>query len=165
MTEDSIYPDVWVYPAGREALTKEGPPEVVIKDRGCELVLVFPDMTGEGNLQELRLRPDVEQLEPRVLRRFAPQAELYLALARAALRMQGDDDVRGAVEALRSIGRPGRGLPDPFYRTIAANYRALLSEGERHPVKAIAEIHHVTISAASRWLKEARRRGLIEDDG
>ena len=35
-------------------------------------------------------------------------------------------------------------------------------EGEPHPVKALSEFHHVTISAASRWVKEARRRGYIE---
>jgi len=36
-----------------------------------------------------------------------------------------------------------------------------VSEGEAHPVKALGEIHHVTISAASRWVKEARRRGYV----
>jgi hypothetical protein len=113
----------------------------------------------------MRLLPDgADTLDPKTLRWFAPQAELYLASARAALswRMQ---NLYGAVEALREVGRPGRGLGDPFYRAIAEHYRVLLDQGERHPVKAIGEIHHVTISAASRWLKEARRRGFLEDAG
>ena len=66
-SDEQIYPDVWAYPAGRGG---QGLPEVVIKDRGCELVLVFPDMSGEGNIRELRLLPDAEELEPRVLRRY-----------------------------------------------------------------------------------------------
>lgn len=163
MKKELVYPDVTVYPHGRETFDK-GPPEVVIEDHGCELVLVFPDRTGDGNILELRLRPAAEKLEPRVLRRFAPDAEHYVALARAALRWK-HEDARGAVEALRSIGRPGRGLTDAFYRTIAWEYDTLLAEGEQHPVKAISEKHHVTISAASRWLKEARRRGLVDEQG
>jgi hypothetical protein len=54
-------------------------------------------------------------------------------------------------------------IPPDFYWVIAANYRALVAGGEPHPVKALAAQHHVTISAASRWLKEARRRGLVGD--
>ena len=60
------------------------------------------------------------------------------------------------------MGTPGRGLGPDFYRAIGEHYNALVAEGERHPVKTLGEIHHVTISAASRWLKEARRRGFLE---
>ena len=55
------------------------------------------------------------------------------------------------------ISGPGRGLTDEFFKTIAEEYQAFVDEGEPHPVKAIGENHHVTISAASRWIKEARR--------
>ena len=118
------------------------------------------DFFGEGPLQELRLLPDAEELKPRILRRFAPQAELYLAYARAGMRME---DVQAAAAALREAGGPGRGHGGEFYRKIATNYRALTAEGEPHPVKALAEIHHVSISAASRWITEARRRGYIAE--
>lgn len=158
-------PKVTVYPHGMETFP-EGPPQVRIVDRGCELVLTFApgDVSGEGNITELRLVPGTEQLEPRVLRRFAPQAELYLAAARSAMKWK-QEDFRGALEALRQIGRPGRGLSDQFYRLIAESYKALVAEGEKHPVKSLGENHHATISAASRWVKEARRRGLIKEKG
>jgi hypothetical protein len=71
------------------------------------------------------------------------------------------ENFQRASEALRDIAGPGRGLPDRFYETIAENYKALVAEGERHPVKAIAEIHHVTISGASRWVTECRDRDLL----
>jgi hypothetical protein len=149
----------------------DGPPTAVVTHRGYKLVLRFAegDFFGEGRVQELRLLPDVEPLEPRILRRFALHAEEYVAYARAAMRIYGPEgtveerwaNLRGVVDALRQVGRPGRGLTDSFYRQIARNYDALVSEGEPHPIKALGEIHHVTISAASRWVKGARDRGFL----
>jgi len=126
-------------------------------------------MTGEGNIEELRLLPDAdlpdgEALAPRALRRFAPQSDLYVALGRAALKMEGED-ARGAADALRAVGRPGRGLPDEFFRTVATEYLALVAEGEPHPIKTLGLRHVVDISVASRWVKEARHRGLIKPKG
>lgn len=155
-------------------------PTAVIAHHGCLVALCFAegDLSGEGPVQKLELLPDTETLEPRVLRRFAPQAELYLAYARSAMRLmsspleEGDpeadlkhryDDIHGAADALRQVAGPGRGLSDAFYRIIARHYTALIDGGEPYPVKALGESHHVTISAASRWLKEARRRGYIDD--
>lgn len=158
---DEVPSPVSVYPQGRDSFP-DGPTEVVIRDRECELVLVFDGRGGDAGLVELRVVPDAaDVLEPRVLRRFAPQADLYVAAARAAMRWDFDEQ-RGVLEALRIIGRPGRGLTDDFYRQIGKKYAALVSEGEPHPVKALGEIHHVTISAASRWIKEARRRGYVD---
>ena len=77
-------------------------------------------------------------------------------------------DLRAAAETLRHIGRPGRGLSDDFFRLVAAHYTALVAEGEKYPVKALGEAHHGTISTASRWVTEARRRGYLPertDDG
>ena len=164
-------PEARAFPKGLGGEFPDGPPTAVVKHRGFELVLRFApgDFVGEGDLQELRLLPGKEDLRPRVLRQFAPQAELYLAYARAAMQIFGPEGMpetrwenfRGAGEALRRIAGPGRGLQDEFYRTIAKNYEALVAEDEKHPVKALSEIHHVTISAASRWVKEARRRDLL----
>ena len=50
-----------------------------------------------------------------------------------------------------------------FYRTIATTYESLVAEGEPHPVKALSENNHVTISAASRWVNEARQRGYLPE--
>jgi hypothetical protein len=166
-------PNATAYPLGLEDEFPSGPPTVVVTHRGCQLVLRFApgDVAGEGQIQELRLLPGTETLTPRVLRGFAPQAELYLAVARSAMRVFGPegtpetrrDDFRGAVQALREISGPGRGHPDEHYRVIARHYQALVAGGEPHPVKALGESHHVTISAASRWITEARRRGYISD--
>jgi hypothetical protein len=165
-----------VYGHGLEDEFPDGPPTVVIRDLGCLLVLRFApgDIEGAGPLQELRVLPDTEPLEPRSLRQFAPQSDIYVATARAAMRILGPkkygtaqerwENYRSALDALRKVGRAGRGLSDEFYSGIAKNYRALVEEGEPHPVKSLAEIHHVTISAASRWIKEARRRGFLPAD-
>jgi hypothetical protein len=167
-------PQVRVRAQGLEEEFPEGPPTAVIAHRGCQLILRFADggLLGEGDVQELRLLPDTETLKPRVLRQFAPQAEFYLAYARAAMRILKPEETaekrrakwvrfNGAAEALREIAGPGRGLPPKFFKAIAEEYRAFIDEGEPHPVKAIGEKHHVTISAASRWVKEAKRRGYL----
>ena len=73
--------------------------------------------------------------------------------------------LRDSAEALRALSGPGRGLTDEFYKRIGETYNALVAEGEPHPVKALSEIHHGTISAGSRWIKEARRRGFIAPKG
>jgi hypothetical protein len=169
-------PQVSVYPGGLDGEFPDGPPTVVVAHRGCRLVLRFAagDAHGEGNVQELRLLPDTSKLEARVLRRFAPNAELYLAYARAAMRWLEPTDTpqeridkherfARAAQPLRDIGGPGRGLRDAFYANIAEQYRALVAEGEPHPIKTLGAIHHVTISAASRWVKGARDRGYIKE--
>jgi hypothetical protein len=168
----SVEPEVTVFPKGLKGEFPEGPPTAVLKHRGCELVLRFApgDFAGEGNLQELRLLPGTEDLRPRVLRQFAPDAEQYLAFAQAAMRIFGpegtpeerEQNFRDRADVLRRIAGPRRELSNGFYKVIASSYAALVAEGEPHPVKALGEKHHVTISAASRWLKEARRRGLLD---
>jgi hypothetical protein len=74
-----------------------------------------------------------------------------------------DEDWLKTSQALRDLGSTRRGLSPDHYRQVADQYAWLLAEGEKHPVKALGEMHHVTISAASRWIKEARRRGLIDE--
>jgi hypothetical protein len=168
-------PSARVFNKGLEGELPHGPPTVVISHRGCQLVLRFADgdHLGEGDVQELLLLPDTEKLEPRILRQFAPQAELYLAYARSAMRVlkpvktaekhqEKWDRLRDSAEALREIAGPGRGLTDEFYRAIAREHDALVEGGEPHPIKTLGENHHVTISAASRWVKEARRRGFMK---
>jgi hypothetical protein len=150
--------------------------EAAIQHRGATLRIRFAgdDQAGRGLPVSFEICPGSEPLEPRVLRRFAPQAELYVAYARSALRTFGLARFAGeetseerlealadATQPLRQVGRAGRGLSPRFYETIADQYRLLVEEGERHPVKALGEMHGATISAASRWVKEARRRDLL----
>lgn len=167
-------PQAKAYPRGLRDEFPDGPPTVVVTHRGYKLVLRFApgDFMGEGLVQELRLLPDKSKLAPRLLRQFAPDAERYLAYARAAMRILGPEgtpetrveNFREAAAALLEIAGPGRGLSPEFYRQIANHYQALVAAGEPHPVKVLGEIHHKTISAASRWVTEARRRGYIKEE-
>lgn len=135
---------------------------VTMKTRGCELVIFFDDLSGEGPIREIRLLPDTATLEPSVLRQFMPRAPLYAQYARAAIKFNRGE-VRESLMALRDVGATRRGLGEDFYRQVARQYAELVAEGERHPVKALAEMNYVTISTASRWISGARNRNLIEE--
>jgi hypothetical protein len=134
---------------------------VSMKDRGCELVVFFADPGRQGPVLEFRIVPGEEELAPHALRRFMPQAPLYVTYARAVMSDK-EGDWLATSKALRDFGSTRRGLTDDFYRLVSGNYAALLAEDEKYPVKALSEMHHVSISAASRWLTEARRRGLLD---
>lgn len=135
---------------------------VSMKTHGIELVFFFDDPGRQGPVREIRLLPDVVELDPWVLRRVAPKAPLYLQYARAAMTAN-DDDWLGSLDALRELGTTRRGLTPEFFRRVAAKYQAIVAQGEPHPVKALSEMEHVKISTASRWITEARRRGFITD--
>jgi hypothetical protein len=161
---ETPFPDARVYTFGldpRDAGNPDVGATVVVKERGCELHLLFDGRAGDAPLLELRVVSDTGwALEPSKARRLVPQLDLYLALARAGMSWEFGD-ARAAADALRLIGRPGRGLTDDFFRLIAATYDAMVAEGERYPVKAIAEAYHGSQSAASRWVTETRRRGYL----
>jgi len=53
-----------------------------------------------------------------------------------------------------------RGYPDAFYDAVAAAYRALATSSPR-PVADLADANDVPVTTAQRWVKEARRRGLL----
>jgi hypothetical protein len=55
-----------------------------------------------------------------------------------------------------------RGYPDDFYERVAQTYRDALRRGGR-PVAAVMTEAGVPRSTAARWVKEARRRGLLGD--
>lgn len=164
---ETPFPDVQVYghgklgpPRGLEGLSHEGA-GAIIRAGGCEVVLHFASAEQDAPLLEIRIRPD--QGDPAHARHLVPQLSLYLATARAAMSFKLED-FRRAVELLRLVGRPGRGLPPDHYRVIAAQYKALVREGEQHPVKALATENGADISTASRWVTEAKSRGLIEEE-
>jgi hypothetical protein len=146
--------------------------EVVIRHRGLELVLLFVPFP-DGDLVEMRITAGTpgDPLAGRELRQVAPDADLYVAYARAAMNWLNPsvpsrkEDFGRAADALRPLGGPGRRLPRRFYGNIAEQYRAMVAAGESHPVKAISEAHYVTISAASRWLSKARDLGLLDHEG
>lgn len=53
-----------------------------------------------------------------------------------------------------------RGYPDEFYVSVADVYRDALRHGGR-PIAAVVAETGVSRSKAARWVKEARRRGLL----
>lgn len=54
----------------------------------------------------------------------------------------------------------GRRLPDSFYEAVANAY-AMASELSRRPAVVLAEENGVPTTTVHRWVKEARRRGLM----
>lgn len=53
-----------------------------------------------------------------------------------------------------------RGYPDAFYDSIATAYRSLVATTSK-PVSELADANDVPVTTAQRWVKEARRRGLL----
>jgi hypothetical protein len=53
-----------------------------------------------------------------------------------------------------------RGRPEGFYAEVAHDYRHLAQESSR-PAAELAEARGVPVTTAHRWIKEARRRGLL----
>ncbi len=175
-------PDVKIFRGGVGAAKDKAAyptPTAEIRHRGVMLRLRFAgkdDTAGAGPLMSVELLPDVEQLEPDALRQFIPDASWYLAYARSVMRMFSDPEpgetiaqavarkrqaVLDSAAPLRELGGPGRKLPDSFYRRIADLYNDLIAEGEPHPIKAIKQMEHVTMGAASRWVQGARDRGYL----
>ena len=54
----------------------------------------------------------------------------------------------------------GRSYPDEFYERVAEAYAAHAALGSR-PAMAMAELNEVPASTVHRWVKEARRRGVM----
>jgi hypothetical protein len=137
---------------------------VSIVESGAVLTLFFPaetGWTGEAEPLEIKITPH-EGADPFEPWRLMPRLPLYLSYARASLAHR-ENDIHAAMQALRALGSSRRGLGDEFYRLIAQSYEALVAEGEQHPVKALAKMQPVDISTASRWIKEARRRGYLDE--
>jgi len=107
---------------------------------------------------------DERDLEPAQFARLARWLPMYIRYARAEIEWKHGDAAR-ALEMLRTeAGKTRRGLSDKFYKDIAAEYEALVQEGDPHPLKSIAAKRPVHKSRASRWVKEARSRGYITDE-
>jgi hypothetical protein len=116
-------------------------------------------LSGDAPLLEIRLSPAASgTFEPW---RLLPNLPLHLQYARAALA-QKQGDVDAALWALRQVSSTRRGLSHDFLRIVAQLYGSLVAEGERYPVKALAKAQHVDVSTASRWIKAARSRGLLD---
>lgn len=67
----------------------------------------------------------------------------------------------GPPGTLPNVEAKGR-RPDEFYLALAAEIASLASGGSRRPAADIAEANGVPITTVHRWMKEARRRGLLK---
>jgi hypothetical protein len=135
--------------------------DVVIEERGCALILRFRGRERDAPLKEIRLVPGKgTKLDLAKAREFVPRLDRYLAVGRAALAWD-HEGVRAAATVLRQDGRPGRGLSPDFIRLIAQQYEARVAEGDKHPIKTLADMYHVTPSPASRWVTRARDLGYL----
>jgi hypothetical protein len=130
---------------------------VTMPIRGCTLQVFFESIAeaADGPVLEVRLLPGTAPVDSWI----DPKA---IAYARALASLNMDDAVK-MLNALRQVGASRRGLGGDFYRTIAAQYRSLEANGERFPITALADAQNprVTVSTASRWIKECRTRKLL----
>jgi hypothetical protein len=113
----------------------------------------------EPGTPSIQLAEEPEPLDPVALKRIANNYVSYLEFARHAIVLE-QEGMTGALRRLRPGRKPAR-LTDDFYRLIADDFRAR-REGTSAPLKELAGAHHVDVSTASRWVKEARRRGYLE---
>jgi hypothetical protein len=137
--------------------------DVVIRDAGMRVVVEFPSdarFGSEAAVVAIRLEPeDGEPFEPA---RLAPELGVYVERARAKLAQNQSERV-AALETLGEIGGKRRGHPPEFYENVARQYEDIVSGGTQSPVGDLADANGVKISAASRWLKEARDRKFIAE--
>ena len=54
-----------------------------------------------------------------------------------------------------------RGRPNAFYKGVAHAWAAAITEGHRNPATVIADANQVSVTAVHRWVREARRRGVM----
>lgn len=116
--------------------------------------------TDDGRLRVVGLRLD-GPVSAEVLR-SVPVGRIEAA-ANAQLHDDAPPPRRRKVEArvpdsLRS--NAVRGYPDAFYDSIATAYRSLVATTSK-PVAELAVANDVPVTTAQRWVKEARRRGLL----
>jgi hypothetical protein len=139
---------------------------VAMQEEGATLTLFFdPDtalsLDGGATLLEISLTPAASgEFEPW---RLLPNLPLHLQYARASLAWKRGEPF-AALQALRQVSSTRRGLSDDFLHTVAQIYGALVAEGEKYPVKALAAAQHVDISTASRWVTASRARGYLEEE-
>lgn len=55
--------------------------------------------------------------------------------------------------------------PDAFYRAVAAAWATAVLYNEQSPAEALASANHVALSAVHRWVREARKRGVMAPSG
>lgn len=93
-----------------------------------------------------------EEADPREI--FATRSTVYRPV-------KGPRLIRKPAPPATTLSVPdGRGYSDAFYEQVADVYRRAFRQ-DRPPVEAVRSEANVPRSTAARWVKEARRRGLL----
>jgi hypothetical protein len=117
-----------------------------------------------GRIETFINRPDKQ---PWLLERLdGPHRSLDAAALQAREKRPSVEDTykRMAARQRRNKAKvpvpEGRKYPDSFYLKVAAAYLELAADGGR-PAAEMAEANDVPMTQVHRWVKEARRRGLL----
>jgi hypothetical protein len=103
-----------------------------------------------GRIENLANEPDNRKLLLDHWREPIPETELGRPRKRLPIRLPG---------------HPKNGkYPDVFYDRVAVAYRFFVEHGKK-PAKEIAADAGVPLSTATRWIREARRRGFLAPAG
>ena len=137
---------------GWYAWVDDSPGEVAVRVR----LAARPD--GRLRITGLQLEGPVsaEALRSVPIGRIEATANAQLHPAQPVNRRKKDD--ARIPESFRS--NAVRGYPDAFYDSVASAYRNLVASTPR-PVSELAYANDVPVTTAQRWVKEARRRGLL----
>jgi hypothetical protein len=130
------------------------------------------DQTGERELRNVGMElgdvlrdkqagGDMPALTALALRHVVERYPHYVELARAHVFVNLDQDTTRLTSATKRP-KPAR-IDRDWLRMIAAEYQRHIADGEPAPITAIAKSHGVTPSAASRWVKAARDKHLLEE--
>ena len=122
-------------------------------------VYVQLDQHGDGRLHVIALH--VEGVLSAEVLRGIPVGRIE-ALANALLHPHAADQGWRAEARLpeRLVDETTWRRSDDFYAAVASTYRHLVAASAR-PVAEIAEANDVPRTTAHRWVKEARRRGML----
>lgn len=71
-----------------------------------------------------------------------------------------ESEIPSMTPSIRLAVPEARKKPDEFYRSVAASF-AFLSRQSEQPARDLAEANEVPVTTVHRWVKEARRRGLL----
>lgn len=115
-----------------------------------------------GEIEQVLNRPDIAEL---FRQRIATdggtiEAETDDALGRLVPADPGDVLTRPPLALLRIRGIAAKRKPDTFYERVA-HLISLLAPFEESPAERIADANGVDTEIVYRWVKEARRRGLL----
>lgn len=128
---------------------------------GFEIGDAIPMEPGTGGIK-YQDGEEPKPIDPVTLERIVAKYADWVEYARLCLVI----DHEGKANAIRRLRGPGRKparLTEDFYRLIASEFTAYAKAGG-HPGREIAAKYHVDPGTVSRWRKECRRLGLIEEE-